>query len=191
MSDSALNLELAELILRVANKDEAAFRLIYDLTSPKILGMTLRIVQRLDLAEDVSQEVYLTIWRTAGSYQPGFATPLGWLTTIVKRRSLDMLRRQAARRASTTEEFDDFVHSGAVEYSADPMEHASWQEQGGALQDALTRLPAKQRGLVCLAFLRELSHAEIASQHQLPLGTVKSAIRSGVQRLQREMNSDP
>lgn len=189
MDDLERNAELGELILRIADREEQAFRLLHERTAPNIFTLAMRYVRRYDLAEDVRQECFVTIWKTAGTFQTSFGTPMSWVATIVKRRSLDMLRTQVARRCPISEEYNEFFHIGVDVISTDPMEHASNRESVEALLAALSRLPGKQRRLLTLAFLRELTHAEIAEQHNLPLGTVKTSIRSGLAKLQRQISS--
>ena len=169
--------ELMELLDRVAAQDDKALKALYDRTSSKLYGLALRIVRERDAAEDVLQEAFVSIWRGAGSYRASLSPPLAWMGLIVRSRALDALRKRTADRAGVTEELDELL--------ADTLEDAS--QQAFALHQCLTRLEAEQREVVSLAYLRDQSHGELAEQLQLPLGTVKTWIRRGLEQLRQCM----
>jgi RNA polymerase sigma-70 factor (ECF subfamily) len=186
------DLHLIALIDRVAARGssgarprdaEAALRQLYDLTSSKLYGVALRVVSNRDWAEDVLQEAYLNIWRIAGDYRASLSPPMAWMGVIVRSRALDFRRRRASERADAALQLDDAISDTVAGDSPDPMDTTQASEQAWALHECLRKLEAKQREVVSLAYLRDLSHSELAEQLKLPLGTVKTWIRRGLEQL--------
>ncbi|KWR90134.1 sigma-70 family RNA polymerase sigma factor [Cupriavidus sp. IDO] len=174
---------LATLLQSVALGDRQALRGLYDLTATKLFGLALRITARRDWAEDVVQESFVSIWHHAGDYRPHLAAPMTWMTTIVRNRALDCLRRAAAARVSQTVELDDDLGEWLADDAAGPAELADASQQARALNRCLQRLEQSQRQAIVLAYLQDLSHAELAARLRAPLGTVKSWVRRGLERL--------
>lgn len=162
---------------------EAALRELYDLTSAKLYGVALRVVSNRDWAEDVLQEAYLNIWRIAGDYRANISPPMAWMGVIVRSRALDFLRRRTSERADAALELDDAISETVAGDSPNPMDTTQASEQAWALHECLRKLEAKQREVVSLAYLRDLSHGELSEQLKLPLGTVKTWIRRGLEQL--------
>ncbi|MFM9921802.1 sigma-70 family RNA polymerase sigma factor [Variovorax sp. H27-G14] len=175
--------ELMALIDRIGHRDEAALRQLYDRTSPKLMGLAMRVVRQREWAEDVIQEAFLTVWRVAGDYRASLSPPLAWLGLIVRSRALDLLRRRTADRAQLTQEFDELMADQMESDAPNPIDTADASEQAWALHQCLAQLDGKQREVVSLAYLREMSHGELAEQLKLPLGTVKTWIRRGLEKL--------
>lgn len=175
--------ELMALIDRVGQREEAALRLLYDRTASKLFGLALRVVRQREWAEDVVQEAFLTIWRVAGDYRSSLSPPMAWMGLIVRSRALDLLRRRTADRAQLTQEFDDVLADTLESNAPSPMDMADASEQAWALHQCLQQLEGPQREVVSLAYLRDLSHSELAEQLKLPLGTVKTWIRRGIEKL--------
>ncbi|MBD9667880.1 sigma-70 family RNA polymerase sigma factor [Variovorax sp. VRV01] len=183
MPDSSPDAELMALIDLVGRRDENALRLLYERTSPKLFGLAMRVLRQREWAEDVLQESFLTIWRVAGDYRSTLSPPLAWMGLIVRSRSLDLLRRRSADRAHLTQEFDEQMAETFESSAANPMDTTDASEQAWALHQCLSRLEDGQREVLSLAYLRELSHSELAGQLKLPLGTVKTWIRRGLEKL--------
>ena len=162
---------------------EAALRELYDLTSSRLYGLAVRVVTNREWAEDVLQEAFLNVWRIAGDYRASLSPPLAWLGIIVRSRALDFLRRRTSERADTALELDDHMKETIAGDSADPMDASQASETAWALHQCLGKLEARQREVVSLAYLRDLSHSELAEQLKLPLGTVKTWIRRGIEQL--------
>ena len=175
--------ELMALIDRIGHRDEAALRQLYDRTSPRLMGLAMRVVRQREWAEDVLQEAFMTVWRSAADYRGTLSPPLAWLGLIVRSRSLDLLRRRTADRAQLTQEFDELMAETLESDAPNPVDTADASEQAWALHQCLSQLEARQREVVSLAYLRELSHGELAEQLKLPLGTVKTWIRRGLEKL--------
>lgn len=161
---------------------ETALRELYDLTSSRLYGLALRVVANREWAEDVLQEAYLNIWRIAGNYRAALSPPLAWMGVIVRSRALDFLRRRASERADAGVDLDGVADTVAGD-SPDPLDASQASEQAWALHECLRKLEARQRELVSLAYLRDLSHGELAERLRLPLGTVKTWIRRGIEQL--------
>lgn len=174
---------LIVLIDRVAARDEAALKSLYDHTAGKLFGLALRVTGRREWAEDALQETFLQVWKTATDYRASLSPPMAWLGLIVRSRALDQLRRHKAEREHLSDELDDVLADTLEGDSANPMDTSLASQQAWALHQCLTRLENKQREVVSLAYLRDLSHGELAQQLKLPLGTVKSWIRRGLEQL--------
>jgi len=179
--------ELMQLLDRIAAHDEAALKTLYEQTSSKLFGLALRVLGHRDWAEDVLQEAFITIWRVAGDYRASLSPPMAWMGLIVRSRALDLLRRRSADRAHLTHALDDDIAHSIEGDSPNPMDTTQASEQAFALHQCLGRLENKQREVVSLAYLRDLSHGELAEQLRLPLGTVKTWIRRGLDQLRNCM----
>lgn len=187
MSTPPSDADLIALLDRVAASDPAALRRLYELTSAKLYGLAVRVVTNREWAEDVLQEAFLTVWRVAGDYRSALSPPMAWLGLIVRSRGLDLLRRRAAERSHLTQELDETLADTLAGDLPDPMNTTQASEQAWALHQCLERLENRQREVVSLAYLRDLSHGELASQLKLPLGTVKTWIRRGLEQLRHCM----
>ncbi len=162
---------------------EAALRALYDLTSSRLYGVALRVVGNRDWAEDVLQEAYLNIWRIAADYRAALSPPMAWMGVIVRSRALDFLRRRTSERADSALELDEMLSDTLAGDTPNPMDTTQASEQAWALHECLRKLETRQREVVSLAYLRDLSHSELAAQLKLPLGTVKTWIRRGLEQL--------
>ena len=178
------NKELADLLQACGQGDSAAFARLYDATSPKLFGVAIRMLRREDLAEEVLQECYVSIWTNARTYLPALSAPMTWMTSIVRNRCLDTLRRP---RIEVPLARDD--ESGEDMLAAVPSEelgpHALLEQSSDAqaLGKCLAKLDGKMRQAIMLAFFEGLSHSELAEHMRQPLGTVKTWIRRGLERL--------
>ena len=183
MTHDTSDAELIRLLDRVAGGDPAALKALYERCSSKLFGLALRVVTHREWAEDVLQESFLSIWRSAGDYRASLSPPMAWLGLIVRSRGLDLLRRRAAERSHLTQEIDDVMSDTMAGDSPCPMDTAQASEQARALHQCMARLENRQREVLSLAYVRDLSHSELALQLQLPLGTVKTWIRRGLDQL--------
>ena len=175
--------ELMDLLDRIAAQDASALKRLYERTSSPLFGLALRIVRNRDVAEDVLQEAFLSIWRGAGNYRASLSPPMAWMGLIVRSRALDALRKRSSDRADLMNELDDELAQTLEGDSPNPMDTADASEQSFALHHCLGKLDHKQREVVSLAYLRDQSHGELAEQLKLPLGTVKTWIRRGLEQL--------
>jgi RNA polymerase sigma factor (sigma-70 family) len=180
---------LIALLDRIADRDEAALRELYDITSRKLYGLALRMVGRVDLAEDVLQECYLNVWRIASDYRASLSPPLGWMSVIVRSRALDMLRRLSSQMDGKMQSIDDEESQQIASSEVGLLDAAMAGEQAGALNNCLSKIEAKQRDVIVWAYFRDMSHSELASQFNLPIGTIKTWIRRGLAQLKSCMAS--
>ena len=192
MTPSDPDLALIALIDRVALRladdtrrrdSEQALRELYELTSSKLYGLAVKVVSNREGAEDVLQETFVQVWRSAGDYRATLSPPMAWMGMIVRSRALDFLRRRTAERMDRTQELDEAIADTLAGDAADPVDTAQASEQAWALHECLRKLEARQREVLSLAYLRDLSHGELAEQLKLPLGTVKTWIRRGLEQL--------
>lgn len=174
---------LMTLIERIAQRDETALKALYDLTARKLYGLSLRVVGSAEAAEDALQEAFLQVWRSAGDYRASLSPPMAWLGLIVRSRSLDSLRRRAAERSHLTQELDETLADTLEGDAPDPLDTSLASQQAWALHQCLGQLEHKQREVISLAYLRDLSHGELSERLALPLGTVKTWIRRGLDKL--------
>jgi len=190
MSASTPDQELMDLLDRVARREEPALKLLYDQTAARLYGLALRIVGNREWAEDVLQESFLGIWRNAGAYRASLSPPLAWMGMLVRSRALDFLRRRRAERLHLQVAIDDIAEIDALtqeQMAPGPQQGAEASEQAAALHQCLQRLEQAQRQVVSLAYLRDLSHSELASTLKLPLGTVKTWMRRSLEQLRKCM----
>ena len=171
---------LARLLAQSALKNQSAFSELYSLTAPKLFGVALRILRREDWAEEVLQECYLSMWNHAGEYAVARSAPLTWMTSIVRNRCLDWLRRP--RQEATGDEYEIAIDAWRDE-NPGPVEQMMAAGDAAALARCLELLEGRQRQSIMLAFFHGLSHSEVAGHMKEPLGTVKTWVRRGLERL--------
>jgi RNA polymerase sigma-70 factor (ECF subfamily) len=167
-------------LLRLQARDEAGLAALYDAYGALLFSVALRIVGRSEDAEDVVQETWLQVWRSAATYDPRRGTVAAWLVTLVRSRALDRWRSLGSRRRA-----EDAAELAATP-PPEPVEpHAATvhSQLQGRLSAALLSLTSEQRQVLELAYFRGLSQSEIAAQLDRPLGTVKSWTRQGLMRL--------
>ena len=179
MAADPLAAQLTGLLSACARRDQAALARLYQLTSAKLFGVALRILKRDDWAEDVLQECYLRIWDHAQDYRAGLAAPMTWMTSIVRNRCLDWLRRPNFELADV----DGAIAEATASDGPGPLAQLERSSDAAAIARCLKGLEAKQRQAIALAFYDGLSHAELASHLREPLGTVKTWVRRGLMRL--------
>jgi len=172
---------LPALIARIAQGEESALAELYDATSRLVYGLIVRIVHDPTTAEDVTLEVYLQAWRTARSYESGRGSVTAWLAIAARSRALDWMRSRQARHIRGSENIDELPEMSDA--SPTPERNVLLSAQAAAVRRALDALPPDQRVAIDLGFYSGMSHAEIAEHLGLPLGTVKSRIRMGMNKL--------
>jgi RNA polymerase sigma-70 factor (ECF subfamily) len=181
--------QLKTWLVAVAKKDTDAFRSLYDATSPKLFGFLLRILVKRELAEEALQESFVNIWNNAHSYQPHLAAPMTWMTTIVRNKAFDMLRKIDDVVEIDTDNFDKDVMNALESTAHTPGESLQLSQDAKALSHCFTQLEGMQKQAIVMAYYHDASHSEIAGQLQLPIGTVKTWIRRGLERLRICLNS--
>ena len=165
-----------DLLAAVARSDEAALGELYDRFGGVAYGLAMRILRDGALAEDAVQEAFLQVWRSAGTFRPERAKASTWLLTFVHRRAVDLVRREERRRTEPTASAPEPTGPGADE-------GAEIRSRREIVQDALRRLPPEQREAIELAYYGGLTQSELAERLDQPLGTIKSRMFTGLQRL--------
>ncbi|AIY39875.1 RNA polymerase sigma factor [Collimonas arenae] len=167
----------------VTRKDAIAFRALYDATSWKLFGFALRILVKREWAEEILQESFVNIWNNADSYQASLAAPMTWMTTIVRNKAFDLLRRTDGAVEIDADTFDKEVMNAMESADPTPLEALQLTDDAKALAKCLGRLEGAHRQAIALSFYHDLSHSEVAEQMKLPIGTIKTWIRRGLERL--------
>jgi len=179
-----------ELIAAMARREERAAATLYDRHSAIMFGLALRMVGETADAEDVMLDAFSQAWRDAARYDASRGSVAGWLTTIVRTRALDMIRARGRRTRmmdSAGAQTDEPVAMGTG--FSEPDRQVQDSERASAVASALDGLPPAQRHAIELAFFEGLTHNEVADRLREPLGTVKTRIRLGMQKL-RDMLGD-
>lgn len=179
MDADATRSQLAAALVRVAAGDRAALRIVYQDTSAKLFGVCLRILRDRSEAEDVLQDVYVTVWRKAGAFDPGRASPITWLVAIARNRAIDRLRASSVGRRMAPIEAADAV-SDPAPAAVERVEQAQQQQR---LARCLEELEARHASAIRAAFLDGATYEELAARMSVPLGTMKSWIRRGLLKL--------
>lgn len=168
---------LVNLLESTAHGDRAAFAHLYERTSAKLYGICLRLLGSEAEAQDVLQEVYVTVWQKAGRFDATRASPITWLAVLARNKGIDRLRQRPAHG-------EDLDAAAAVPDSAPLAFEVIDQERDAArLTDCLDELDERPRAMIRSAFLDGASYPELAEREGVPLGTMKSWIRRGLQRL--------
>jgi len=173
------------LVARMVEGDQNTLAVLYDQTSHLVFGLALRVLRNRSAAEEVLLDVYKQAWRQCALYDERRGTPTGWLLKIAHSRAIDrvrVLRRDQALQRAVEERMD------RESLDEDPESRVAIAERQAAVRRALDALPAEQRAVIVLAYFSGLSQSEIASQLELPLGTVKTRARLGLAKL-RELLS--
>src|SRR5256712_2412397 len=174
------NARMTELLSRAALSDQRAFEELYRLTSPHLYAVALRIFRQAAAAEEVLQESFVNIWHHAGSYVAAKSQPLTWLTSIVRNRCLDQLRRREVETV-TMDDGEEGVAIAAEDPT--PLEMLLSGADTRAVRSCVEALEPTQKQAIALAFFQGLSHSELSRHLRQPLGTVKSWVRRGLERL--------
>ena len=173
------DIELAQLLQRCAAHDPAAFRTLYDKTSPILFARLLRMLRRRSVAEEVLQDVYVRIWQRAAQFEAGRGKPLAWMVTIARYCAIDLMRRERI----------SLVSDDALEEFPDESGSESAVDKPNNFDFCIGQLNDKTRACLTLAFVEGRSHDEIARVTSNPLGSVKSWIRRGLLALKECMGS--
>ena len=170
---------IAAALARIPNGDRAALQTVYRLTSAKLFGVALRILNDRDTAEDVLQEVYVTVWRKAGDFDATRASPMTWLIAIAHNRAIDRLR--AERQSRRMEPIDA---AGEIADTAPGADRALESSEAHArLHGCLDGLEAHERAALHGAFFDGDTYEDLAVRMRVPLGTMKSWIRRAMIKL--------
>ncbi len=177
----------AQLLGQVSGGDQDAFGELYDRFAPRVLGLVRRLLLDHAQAEEVTQEVFLEVWQSAGRFDPNKGRGATWIMTMAHRRAIDRIRSaQASRNRDTRVGIRDLEpgHDEVAENVEVLIEHER-------VRAAMARLSEAQRQAVSLAYYGGLTHSEIAAEIKAPIGTVKTRLRDGMIRLRDDLGVTP
>jgi len=166
-----------EFMRRIAAQDEQAFKAIYQQYGKAVYSLAYRILQNSTLAEEVTQDTFLKVWRQNTQWNPEKGTLRNWLLAITHFTAIDRLRQERRQPALHPEAIEDIE-----QYIGNSSNDPAWQE-GIVLRALMSQLSKDQAVLIELAFFGGLSHSQIADRTAIPLGTVKTRLRAALQRL--------
>lgn len=174
--------EWVALVRSVGTGDQLALHALYERTHRIVFTLAMRICGNRETAEEVTLDVFHDVWRRAAAYDPAKGTVLGWVMNQAQSRAIDRLRfEQRKKRAATQEDAQPEAEA------PDTHEILELKQQGEAVRVALAVLTGDERRAIEAAFFSELSYAEVAVRLGEPLGTVKTRIRSGLQKLRQAL----
>ena len=182
---------IQSLIERSARGEQRAFAELYDDTAPYVFGILRKMLGSDERAEDVAQEVYVQIWRSADGFDPDRSSAWSWIALIARSRAIDRLRADRSRG----EAIEGLERQPDVAPVANPgpgpQRRTEISERAATVRESIEGLPDEQAGALRMAFFGGLTHREIADTTGTPLGTVKSRIRSGLSKLHDRLSGDP
>jgi RNA polymerase sigma-70 factor (ECF subfamily) len=179
-----------ELMLRLAYRDLVAFRALYDRYGNLVYSAALRVVRDAQIAEDMVQEIFLRIWRKPESYVAQRGRFVTWLTSVTRNRAVDEVRSRGRRFRHETASPEEQERELPASEQDDPALTAELSDQRRLILAALKQIPAEQREIIELAYFGGLTQQEIAERLSQPLGTVKTRIRLGMQKLRAALTPE-
>ncbi|MCC6381262.1 MAG: sigma-70 family RNA polymerase sigma factor [Dehalococcoidia bacterium] len=178
------------LMSAIVERDELAFVVLYDRYADLVYSASLRVLADPQLAEDATQDVFVRLWRRPEAFVAGRGRFVSWLMSVVRNRAVDELRargRRWRRESAPGPESEEDLLASLPGADNDPLEAAAAHEEQVLVRRALARLPAEQRTALELAYFGGMTQQEIAASLQEPLGTVKTRVRLGMQKLRRAL----
>lgn len=179
------------LMAAIAVRDDYAFAVLYDRYAELVYSTSLRVLADAQLAEDATQDVFVRIWRRPETFVAERGRFLTWLMSVARNRAVDELRARGRRSRRETGQIDTNEETGLpaalLREDEDPQEAAQLHEERRLVRAALSGLPGEQRLALELAYFGGLTQQEIATALHEPLGTVKTRIRLGMQKLRRAL----
>jgi RNA polymerase sigma-70 factor (ECF subfamily) len=177
---------LAELVALSASGHDDAFAELYDLTAARIHGVVLRVLRSADHAAEVTQEVFVDVWRQAARYSPEKGSVLAWMTTVAHRRAVDRVRSVSSEVAR-----DDRYAAATADRAVDDVWMGVEQRLDAEMvRKGMASLTAIQREAITLAYFGGYSQSQVAQLLNLPLGTVKTRIRDGLIGLRNALGAE-
>ena len=172
------------LVKSVAQGDQLALHALYEMAHRIVFTLIMRITANRETAEELTIDVFHDVWRRASAYDPDNGTVLGWIMNQARSRSIDRLRFDRRKKRMDDSDLQPFV-----EKAADPHDELELRQQGEWIREALTTLTPDERQAIETTFFAGLTHAEAAARLDLPLGTIKTRIRSGLHKLRQKLSA--
>lgn len=176
-------MDIESLTLQLRQRDRRAFEVLYDRYSAALYGVVMRIVQIEEMAEDVLQETFIKIWRNAESYDDSRGTLFTWMLNIARNAALDKLRSSEHRQRKTNRSIENLV--GEI----DREQNSNYNPEVIGLREFVLKLKPDQQQLIDLIYYQGFTQSEAADELGIPLGTVKTRVRSALIRLRELMNA--
>ena len=175
------SVDLDSLLDGVRAGDKAAFSALYDAIAPQVLGLATHILRDQAQAEEVTQEVLVEVWQKAHTFDPGRGSAKSWVLRLAKSRSIDRLRSWRSAQARDTEDFNLQLTT----WVAPAEEEAEQRLESQELQELIDSIGEPHRSALMLAYFGEYTHQEIADATGVALGTAKTRVRDGLQKLRK------
>lgn len=183
--DVGRDVDVSALLVRVATGDGEAFAVVYDAVAARVLGLATRVTRNRALAEEVTQEVMVEVWRTASRFDARRGSATGWILMLAHRRAVDRVRRSTSRRARE-------VRDARRRPVDEPVDAAfERNEEVHEVRAALAGLTDLQREAIRLAYYEGHTYREVAARLDIPEGTAKSRLRDGIRRLRASLAGGP
>ncbi|MNF50616.1 ECF RNA polymerase sigma factor SigK [compost metagenome] len=179
-----MNEQLSDLLSRCALGDRSAFAHLYELISPKLYGVALRLLKQRPHADDVLQEAFTRIWYRAGSYQSDLGNPMTWMTAIVRNHALDVLAAQG-RHERLLDRDADYGDIEIAEADNDPEADTLLCDAAGRLGICLEQLRDQHRQCIAMIYWDGITYQQLADKLKKPTGTVKVWVRRGLEKLRQ------
>ncbi len=174
-------MEESELVLRLKNHDKSAMSYLYDNYSAALMGVVSRIVKDEDIAEEVLQDVFMKIWNKIAQYDASKGRFFTWMMNLSRNASIDKLRSKEVSRSSKTDSMDDYV------YTVDRQNSTEMHTDGIGVKALLNDLVDDQKFILQKVYFEGFTHTEIAEEYDIPLGTVKSRLRSALKHMRKKL----
>lgn len=174
--ETLLTDKLFQLLSSSGLGDKVAFNTLYNLTSPKLYSVCLRLTGRSHLAEEALQESFVNIWHHAQNYRPDKSAVMTWMTTIVRNKCFDILRRNPQEDVLINDEF----YEQFIDNNFGPQETMSQKMELKALLLCMKNLSPTQRQTIALSYFHGLTHEQLAEHLAQPLGSIKTWLRRGL-----------
>jgi RNA polymerase sigma-70 factor, ECF subfamily len=176
--------ELVWLLAAVGRGDQAAFERLYNATRGKLYGVVLRILRRPDLAEEVVQEAYVKIWRSAGQFDPAIASPITWMVAIARNRAIDLVRKK------TEDPIEDESEANKIAAETPhPLAQREMTEELKKLLACMGKLDPERQRLVLLAYYSGWSREQLAAKFDKPVNTIKTWLRRSLMEIRECLGS--
>ena len=170
--------EIEEMIARMAMGDRGALSSLYAATSAKLFGITLRVLEDRQEAEDALQETFVKLWHNAGRYRSNGLSPMTWLITVARNHAIDRLRARRSTRTAPMEEAAEVADDRGT-----PEDAALASSMRGRIRECLDTLPPDRADAVQRCYLQGASYADLAARYDVPLNTVRTWLRRSLLKL--------
>ena len=175
------NTALEYLLARAALRDQNAFQRLYESTSPKLYGIAYQLLKSKEWAEEALQEAFVKVWYNAGNYRAEKGAVMTWMGSIVRYRALDILRKHKNMQTVDIED-SDHANNPWLATNSDMLEKDKEKEH---LLNCLEELQEQQKKTILMAFYEGNTHEELSNRLKVPLGTIKSWVRRGLEKVKR------